>query len=127
VAPEVAGSNPVIHPYPEGLRPSDSPTRSLAGPRRPAPFAWLAALRLLAFFPYPRQGSPSDSPTRSLAGLRRPAPFAWLTRAGRLAAEGWLLEGVRGNDQLCAVAPSSINSAILRTSPATSNERNSVL
>ena len=49
----------------EGLRPSDSPTRSLPRrSRRRAPFAWLA--RALARDAW-RELRPSDSPTRSLA------------------------------------------------------------
>jgi len=32
----------------EGLRPSDSPTRSLAGTPYPAPFAWLTRCRSFA-------------------------------------------------------------------------------
>src|SRR5204863_7704923 len=34
--------------YSAGLRPSDSPTPSLAGPLRPAPLRWLASPRPLA-------------------------------------------------------------------------------
>src|SRR5688500_2487557 len=39
----------LAEPYlPDGLRPSDSPTRSLAGAPCPAPFAWLTSLRSFA-------------------------------------------------------------------------------
>src|SRR5204862_6094585 len=66
--------------YSAGLRPSDSPTPSLAGPLRPAPLRWLASRRSLAsLFIIPRGFAP-----RTPLHRRSRGPYAPLRSGGSL-------------------------------------------